>query len=378
KDGLLFSHTGPCFSALGMTNGGVDGYVSGEGERGAMVDSRPRHEYFSCAYGTLGSMWTAAFPEYGSPAMVPHLAATGQFPHTPLGTQFENSSLAHPRTPGVNDIHLRPLWKIWGIFKNERNVSIFNDYNSEGVFKVGEADVGRYLMVSRDSRKALLIISNFKNVVVSVEIGVDWDKSGFDAREAAEILFMLPDEKSPHAPLRLSGLPKHFATDLPPYGVGAFLLTLDSEALSDELETFQKPYPTESDAVRRHREKIAAQKTARKRPPVENAHFLKVEVANLALPYEESLWWDLFDNAFQLGTFDDSGAFEIHGWLTSKGFVKDEPEKREYILPGGESAWINLRSALPAGAFSVGIRSIHFGEPFYSFVKATLSTEPNN
>ena len=42
-DGLFYSHTGPMFSALGMTGGTLDGYVSGEGERGLLVRSRLDH-----------------------------------------------------------------------------------------------------------------------------------------------------------------------------------------------------------------------------------------------------------------------------------------------------------------------------------------------
>jgi hypothetical protein len=96
KYGLVFAHSGTTFSAVGMTDGLVTGYVSGEGERGVVIKSREHHAYYSCSRIVPATMWTAAFPEYGTAAMVPYLASTGQFPHVALGAQFETMTSRAP------------------------------------------------------------------------------------------------------------------------------------------------------------------------------------------------------------------------------------------------------------------------------------------
>ena len=108
-DGLFYSHTGPFYSALGMNF--MDGYTSGEGERGLLIKGRKIHEYYSMSAVAPGTLWSAAFPEYSSKEIVPFLAAAGQYPHAPLGMAGYTCSLAHPQVPGINDLNFRPLWK---------------------------------------------------------------------------------------------------------------------------------------------------------------------------------------------------------------------------------------------------------------------------
>lgn len=378
RDGIFFSHTGPCFSALGMTNGGVDGYVSGEGERGLMLENREFHEYFSGAYATTGSMWTAAFPEYGSARMIPFMAATGQFPHAPLGVQFENSSLAHPQSPGLNDVYLRPLWKLWGLFKKESRITIFNDYNSENVFLEKSSETGAYLMVSEDARKALLIVSNFNESASSSHLKIDWSQTGFEIEKCSKCLLFSPTLESQEAPIEYDQTKDSFESQLDGLGVAGWLFSIDEYALNDALVEYKKPYIKKDDYCDNYQKKIESQQKARISPPIPNATFLKIEVANLATPYEESMWWDLFDNSFQLGIFDSNDEFNPLGWISTKGFTAEKPKKSEYILPGHRSPWIDLSEILPSEGSKIGIRSIHMGEPFYSFIKATLSTNPED
>ncbi|MCK5844410.1 MAG: hypothetical protein KAG97_06860 [Victivallales bacterium] len=378
KDGVFFSHTGPCFSALGMTNGGVDGYVSGEGERGIMLENRDFHEYFSVAYAANGSMWTAAFPEYGSAKMVPYLGATGQYPHTPLGIQFSNSSLAHPRDPGVNDVYLRPLWKLWGLFKDERDIAIFNDYNCKGVFKKKESDTGGYLMVAEDGQTALLIISNFKEERSSARLDIDWTATGFAIEKPLECMLFQPKSDAPGKPTDCALPLDGFSVKLEGYGVAGWLLSTEKDALTRQLEAFANPYPARIAKNEEYLKNIEIQKQLRCSPPITGTQFLKIEIDNLPTPYEESLWWDLYDNAFQIGTFDTENEFKPVGWITTKGFCAEPPKKNEYILPGHQSPWIPLEDVLGSGNHKVGIRSIHMGAPFYSFIKANLATEPND
>lgn len=97
-DGVFYIHTGPLFSALGLNF--ADGYVSGEGEQGILLKGRTEHEYFSMSSAAHGTLWTAAFPEYGTPAIVPFLAAAGQAPAQHAGNaapEFVSGSPVRPR-----------------------------------------------------------------------------------------------------------------------------------------------------------------------------------------------------------------------------------------------------------------------------------------
>jgi len=180
KDGIFYGHSGTSFSGIGFVGGIIDGYVSGEGEGGIMVNSREDHEYFSMAPVCVATMWTGAFPAYSTEKMTPFLAAAGQYPHSPLGVQLKSSSLAHPQEPGLNDIAFRPLWKIWHCFRHERNILIYNDYNSTGVFADRDSSVGHYLMVSENGNKALLVVSNFKQEVVTKNVTVHFGMTAFN------------------------------------------------------------------------------------------------------------------------------------------------------------------------------------------------------
>ena len=174
ENGLLVGHTGAWFSNVGMSF--CDAYISGEGERGQLLAGRKEYEYFTMAAAAPGSLWSAAFPEYATTAMIPFIASAGQFPHSPLGIQFASSSLLHPPEPGINDKVFRPLWRIWGLFSRERDVAVFCDHNCAGVFG-GAENVGRYLMISADGRRALLVLADFGG---RGEVSVDWSRTGFD------------------------------------------------------------------------------------------------------------------------------------------------------------------------------------------------------
>ena len=377
KDGLLFSHTGPGFSALGMTGGTVNGYISGEGERGIVIQNRLHHDYFSAAYAAMGTMWTAAFPEYGSARMLPFLAATGQYPHNPLGTQFANSSLSHPRDPGINDVYLRPLWKLWGLFRQERDIEVCNDYNCEGVLSSGDADIGKNLMLAGDKESALLVVANFSDAARSAEIRIDWDKTAFRVDDDVTCVLLRPGLDSPGEATAYDCSQGVFQLDLDGCAVAGFYLSRQPDRLRSLLNEFERPYPPHDETNRAYEERIARQKQLRQTPPGSKKLFLSVEVANLAVPYEESMWWDLFENAFQIGTFAGDGDFEPIGWISSEGLVQEEPKREEYIWPGHQSPWIELHSLLAPGKHELGIHSIHFGEPFYSFIRAVVSPEPN-
>jgi hypothetical protein len=373
KDGIFFSHTGPLFSALGMTDGIVDGYVSGEGERGVMIRDRENHQYFSGAFATNGTMWTAAFPEYSTKQMVPFLASSGQFPHAPLGVQFATSSLAHPREPGINDFYLRALWKLWGIMKDYRDFEIFNDYNCSGIFSDKFADTGAYMMLEADKKIALLLLSNFARKRQKLSTGINWRKVGFKPVSA---WILTPDLDSPGLPRKIKDI-SELSAFVDDSGVAGFLLAGDELAGEALLHDYSTPYLAADAVELEYKKTVEQQKLLRFYPPEQAKVYLQVAVPNLAVPYEESMWWDLFENAMQLGYYDKEDNFIGIGWISRNGLVDEMPEKANYIWPGYSSPWLAIHEILPPGMHRLGIKSIHLGEPFYSFISLTLSPSHN-
>ena len=386
-EGVVFAHSGTTFSAIGMTDGIITGYVSGEGERGLMVRSRRHHAYFSKTRVVPGTMWTAAFPEYGSSAMVPYLAATGQFPHNALGAQFETSSLTHPDEPGVSDIYLRPLWRLWGLFHDERDISVGTWDNGCRSVTVDSDQTGFYLMGSSDGCSWLCILSNFADAArdISVSLAPDLLPGG--------TAFLLRPTLSSPGKAETIAVDGEIRLNLEGRGVAAVLLVADAEAWRGRLADFAKPYPSPDAYTEAWEAEIARQKSLRENPPAWPEVWLRISVPNLATPYEESLWWDLFANQVELvrrGDKDDADT--SLGWIVpgSASLAAERPpaERRipptpgvndaGIVWPGHASEWIPLHSILKRGEHKLAVRTViaRLGISTYSFLQATLSPKP--
>lgn len=364
-NGLLYSHTGPMFSALGMTGGNLDGYVSGEGERGMLVKCRLDHAYFSMASVCPGTMWTAAFPEYGEPRMVPFLAATGQSPHIPLGTQFPSSSLSHPAAPGINDVNFRPLWKLWNLMKGTENLRICNDYNCSGIFARSEK-VSHYLMSA--GGRTVCIFANFTNAPLTVDPYIDFAAAGISP---GSLHLCLPTRESPGKVHVFDGKP----FTLGPYGVGAIC--------AGELDfvEYEQPYPALPLECRSYLAKVEEQRKNRAGRGSAPEWFLRVRIPDLPIAYEGSMIQDLYDNYCELCEETENGDRKL-GYIGKSGFRQEITPKDDMVVNGTESVWIPLRGILGKGEHKLLLRSLHRGEqyyvnsPFYSFVILEIAREP--
>ena len=364
-NGLVYSHTGPMFSALGMTGGTIDGYVSGEGERGLLVRSRLDHAYFSMSSVCPGTMWTAAFPEYGEPQMVPFLAATGQSPHIPLGTQFPSSSLAHPAAPGINDVCFRPLWKLWDLMKGTENLRIFTDYNCSGMF-VRSEKVSHYLMSA--GGRTVCIFANFTDSPLEVDPYIDFASAGITP---GPLHLCLPTAETPGKAVPFDGKP--FV--LGPYGVGA--------VCSGEIDfaEYEKPYPVLPEICRKHLAKIEEQRLNRAGRGAAEEWLVRLSIPDLPIPYEMSMTVDLYDNRYELCEETPEGIREL-GYLGRSGFRREMTPEDDMIVNGTASVWIPLRGIIGEGEHKLLLRSLHRGEqfyvnsPFYSFVFLEIAREP--
>ena len=356
RDGLLFSHTGPSYSGISMNF--FDGYVSGEGERGMLILSRQHHEYFSMAAVSVGTMWTAAFPEYSTEKMVPFLAAAGQYPHNPLGEQFPSSSLAHPGEPGINDLVFRPLWKLWKMVRNEKDLRIRNDYNCRGVFPV-EPECGHHLFISADGRRALCIAANFAAAERTFDATPDWERAGFDP--AGKRCWRLTPDLAGPGTERLWTSPRLTVT-LPGCGVAGFFLS-DGEP---DFSEYRRPYHVPCASGVEFLRGLAEQRKLREDPPRWERLFLTASIApQTAFGYEDSMLLDLYDNdSFVVEFRPDGEVRRLAPILRADG---------KSLYSGDRSVPIDLKRLLPPGRHHLGIQATHLGEPFYSFFKAELS-----
>ncbi|MBE6362519.1 MAG: hypothetical protein E7054_02585 [Lentisphaerae bacterium] len=364
-DGVFYSHTGPSFSALTM--GFMSGYVSGEGERGLLIRGRKEYDYFSMSSMGIGTLWSAAFPEYASPEIVPYIASSGQYPHNNLGEQFLSSSLVHPRVPGINDQSFIPIWKLWSIVRNERNLRIVNDYNSCGVF-AKNMDDGHYIFISNRGNMALAIFSNFKNETREIDTSIDFEKTGFSVDSFNKtVLLNGKAEKVSSAPEKLL---------LAPYGVAGILFTspmLDANTL---LQSYLAPEAPLSALGKAYLERVAEQRKLRNEVRNWKETFLRVEVPEMSpTPYEDSMTVDLFNNSFAFGYIDDKGKFNHLCWIDRNG-VNQEHDGKANLYAGDSAPVIRLNDFNFKGRVQLALYSTHASGdmPFYSFCYAWLSS----
>lgn len=370
NQGVLIMHSGPFFSACGMS-GIVDGYLSGEGEKGVMVNDRTLNAYYGALSVSPPALWLAAFPEYRSEKALSYLASTGQFPHVPLGVQIQSSSLAHPDEPACAE-YIRPLWKLWELFEGENNIKFLHEFNSEGFFKTDSEFTGASLMATEDGY-ALMVISNFSENKRECAVSLDYGKylPGFLSKEIKVTKLDPINQKTEDY---VSG--ENFKAEIPASGISAFLIGEDSAKYQKMLEQFRKKYPAMNNGAKSYKEEIEQLKDARFTPFSGETIFMKTGIPFMTppIPYEDSLMDDLHDNIHSLNLVKGNGEKSLLGYICRNSSLSEKAPTNEAILRMGDfSSWIALHEILPPGEHDLEIKTTHAGEDFYSFVTAELS-----
>jgi len=369
--GVFFSHAGPFFAACGMT-GLVDGYVAGEGERGVLLSNRTTHAYFSGVSVAAPTMWTAAFPDYETPRAVPFLASIGQVPHIGLGTQIGSSSLQHPCEPGVVTF-ARPVWKLWGILRGQEALKVLHQQNTSDIFLTDSDDTAACLFVTHDG-SVLLLATNFSAAPRSIKVEAKWPATGVKPESNWTAVRLNPHANPPRA--TTAPVPPAFEAAVPGYGVVGWFLTPRPAAWQPALEAFRKPYPTPGPAERAYDAEIEALRKARFEPSPRKHLFVRLAMPQLPIVWEDSIWWDTYDNWNELVQVGSTGERELLGYVSARGLVQAKPEKTDYLWPGTTTPWIALHELLPAGRHELAVYTVHHGEPFYSFVRAEFTSDP--
>ena len=136
------------------------------------------------------------------------------------------------------------------------------------------------------------------------------------------------------------------------------------------------PYPEYSASNREHLIYLKEQTQLRYEPIPRKEVYIQAAVPTTDQPYEFSLLYDLYLNAMAVVEFMADGSEKILGWISKNGFVADRPEPEDYIWPDEKSPWIPLHQILEPGEHFLGIKSIHYNVPFYSFLTLDIADNP--
>ncbi|MFH0797079.1 MAG: hypothetical protein V2A65_08520 [Candidatus Omnitrophota bacterium] len=373
EDGIFLSHSGSFFSAVGHTT--ANGYVSGEQEKGQLIKSRTLHAYFSGISVSPSTLWTAAFPTYRTKAAIPYLATAAQSPFINLGTQMPASSLDHPDVPSVITFQ-RPLWRLWGLFEGKKNIHVYSTYNSSIIFTVDSDKTGACLLVD-DKGDGLLIVSNFSAKIRGVSVRINWKKIGL---KPGRNLFAL-DSNYERNRYSAADFEYCFSRTLDGFGVTGWLFANSGNSWKARLAQFASPYVAFPTDEARYRKKIESIRKQRFEPPSWKRWYLRVVIPNYPNSYEDSLWWDLFDNAVELREVNKNGSHRSLGYVSAKGLARKWPEKKDYIRPGIPTPWIPLHKIIKSKSGDDPVRLCLATRrqkkfEFYSFVQAELSPVP--
>lgn len=370
KEGVLISHSGACFSGIGHTT--VDSALTGEQEHGQIFNGRKNHAYLCGLSVCPASLWTAAFPHYRNKKLLSFLASVLQSPFLHLGWQVPSSSLAHPAIPAYVNF-VRPLWRIWAIFDRFKYVHFHCDSTDENIINTDSPLTGASAMINQNG-DLLITAANFSNRTRRISIAINYSKLKIIKPEIFYELFADCQFTS----CRLIQNIGKLKTEIKPWGIHAWLLTGNKEKFQTQLKKFAQPYKINTKELESYKTQIREQKNLRFNPPHWSKFYLRVEIDNWPNNYEDSLWWDLFNNQIMLV---ERNTDTFLGFISTKGLTKEQPDKKNYIWPGLNSPWIPLHNitALDVDSNSLvklSLISRKGKNRFYSFIKISLSPLP--
>ncbi|MDO4488911.1 MAG: hypothetical protein Q4B67_07500 [Eubacteriales bacterium] len=368
RDGILILHEGPFFCGSVLTSL-IDGFCSGECEQGKMIEDRSAHAYYSKSSLGPGSLWTAAFPSYRTEKIIPYAAVSGQFPHVSLGIQIASSSLANPSEPG-NVIFMRPLWKYFGLLKDERNVLFSNDICDDGfICDSPETGVGFY---KTGDGSRLWLIANFRGFERECSVSGE----GM-LREGTR--YWLLNAGAAGTEAKKKAYQGELKAILKANEVIGILECDDNEKWSERLNEFLKPYPVKDKRDSEYEDLIEEMRRLRFDTVKGREVYLKMHIPFSNPTWEKPLFDDLYETTlYRLFVTDNNGKRTELGYIGRDGITKEIPNEGSRPWPGEDSVWIELHRMLPPGGYDFEIHAYRMNEDYYSLCEALIKTDSND
>ncbi|MDD5706075.1 MAG: hypothetical protein PHR35_09125, partial [Kiritimatiellae bacterium] len=368
-DGFHISHSGSFFSAIGHTH--VDAYLGGEQEKGALLKNPTVHAYFSGLAVAPSTLWTAAFPTYRTAKILPFLASTLQAPFLHLGTQVPYSSLSHPEVPSQITF-ARPLWRLWELFDGLKDIRVLSSAAGGHALRTDGRFTGASVLVSRGG-DALVVVANFAAGTRKVGVAVDWRAIGLEPGRHGFALNSTYEgnQFSPCSPA------SRLRTTLEGHGIGGWLIVRDPQVWQRKLAFFARPYADPAEDREQHARELAEIQGRRFMPSSWKNCFLRLSIPNWPNNYEDSIFFDMWDNQIELQDRTDRKNPVVLGYVSKAGLTATIPRKRDTINAGEASPWIPLDSLKRIeGRRRLGLATRRGAAEFYSLVKAEISPCP--
>lgn len=346
EDGMLTVHTGPFLSSC-VIGTMVDGYVSGEGERGVMLRSRRENAYYSAVTVAPPALWPASFPDYRTGKMLPFMANIGQFPHVIVGEQRKSAVFANPLEPG-NVTYARPLWKLYGLMKDERKLRFDNDLCDESLVCDGyDTGISRFTM--QDGSR-LYLLSNFAG---NVKLCSSCEM--LNAGEDEQVLKLNVSYEGCTAEELTSG--SRAEAFLPASGICGFLVCKRNEKWAARLAVFARPYPELFPAAKAYEEKLKWGYAQRFEAEPWKTIWMKVETPYYPGNLEPDFFQECYQTTNRLYATDENGCRKLLGYLSKLGLTQEEPPVSECMWQGESADWIPLHEYLEPGKYRMEVRT---------------------
>lgn len=230
-------------------------------------------------------------------------------------------------------------------------------------------------MVTRQG-DILLIAANFAEAAREIKVRVNWKQIGLSPGRA---WFALNSngKRNQYRPLAPAG---RLQIRLEGCGVGGWLIVKSKAAWTRKLARFARPYvfAPEETGYRQHLAEIQAKRFD---PPEWDRCYLRVSIPNWPNNYEDSIWFDLFENTVELLDLSHPDRPKRIAYINRRGLAAAAPRKQDYIWPGVATPWIPLHATLRNRRIirpvQLGLATRRGKFEFYSFVKAEISPRPS-
>lgn len=362
KDGFLTIHTGPFFCSSVLT-GIADGYVSGEGEKGIMLHSRRENAFFSQTTTAIPALWTAAFPAYRTEKILPFMANIGQFPFVTLGEQWKSCACAGSKEPG-NVTFARPLWRLYGLMKNECQIRFDNDLCDETII-CDSYDTGLSRFTMQDGSR-LYLLSNFSSGEHLCSTNIH-----LHAKDDEKIIKLNVGYDSCTYESVVEGA--RLERILPANGICGYLIYPNTEKWAERLELFVRAYPARDTADLAYEKTVEEARRNRFECEKTKELYLKVDVPFYPGTIEPLFWNDCYDSSYRLYATGEGGRRRLLGYISKKGFTTEEPAVEYSLWPTDQTDWIPLHSLLGIGKYFIELQAYFQGSPSYMHCHALLS-----